>query len=106
MDKSPDNEVQFRATLAETRKRRMHFFVTVLSYLPALYGTYTVSPTHKSMGTLFGVWLVILLVVTFRLAVSRCPQCGNLFHVHGMTLLVLRKCLHCQFHIKGDRTSH
>jgi hypothetical protein len=33
---------------------------------------------------------------------SKCPRCGNYFHLHGMTLLVLRKCLHCQLHISEN----
>jgi hypothetical protein len=34
---------------------------------------------------------------------SKCPRCGNYFHLHGMTLLILRKCLHCQLHINADK---
>ena len=32
----------------------------------------------------------------------RCPRCGNYFHVNGMMLLYLRRCLHCQLHINAD----
>jgi hypothetical protein len=41
----------------------------------------------------------LLIFVTFQVALSKCPRCGNYFHMHGMSLLILRKCLHCQLHI-------
>ena len=102
MDNNSVDQVAFQKTLNKTRRRRKYFFATVLVYLPALFITYKISPTNKAMGTLFGIWVAILIMVTFMLAVSKCPKCGNYFHVHGMTLLILRKCLHCQFHIKGS----
>jgi hypothetical protein len=59
-------------------------------------------PTNEAMASVFGVWLVLLIITTFRVATSKCPRCGNYFHVHGMTLLILRKCLHCQLHINSN----
>lgn len=91
--------VTYSATLKTLKRRRLFFFATVLLYIPALFGTYQVYPTNRAMGTLFGIWVVILIVATFLAATSKCPRCGNYFHVHGMTLLILRKCLHCQLHV-------
>lgn len=101
MDNSPLDQVAYLRVLKVTRRRRKYFFATVLIYLPALLITYKISPTNKAMGTLFSVWVAILIMVTFMVAVSKCPRCGNYFHVHGMTLLILRKCLHCQLHISS-----
>ena len=106
MDESPVDPVAYRAILTQTRRRRLSFFITVLVYIPALWITYQISPTNRAMGTLFGIWVVVLIIVTFRVAVSRCPRCGNYFHVHGLTLLILRKCLHCQLHIRSDTLPH
>ena len=92
----------YAAVMRRTRRNRKFFFATVLSYLPAVFIAYSISPTNRVMGSLFGVWVVILLVVTFRTALCRCPRCGNFFHMNGMTLLVLRRCLHCQLHINDD----
>jgi len=97
----PFDQVAYTKVLNKTRRRRKYFFGTVLIYIPALYITHFISPTNQAMGTVFVVWLAALIVVTFLVALCRCPKCGNLFHVHGITLLVLRKCLHCQFHISG-----
>ncbi|MDD2737187.1 MAG: hypothetical protein PHF56_24905 [Desulfuromonadaceae bacterium] len=102
MVNGPFDPVAYVGILKRTRRRRLYFFATVLMYIPALLITYQISPTNRAMGTLFGIWVVVLIIVTFLAAVSRCPRCGNYFHVHGLTLLILRKCLHCQLHISSD----
>lgn len=101
MEVSPVNMAKYLHVLKQTKRRRKYFFATVLAYIPALVITYKISPTDRAMGTLFGIWVVILIVVTFMVALSRCPRCGNYFHMHGITLLILRKCLHCQLHISA-----
>lgn len=90
---------EYGQILKKTKRRRKYFFVTVLAYIPALFIVNAISPTDRAMGTLFVIWVVILILVTFLVALSRCPRCGNYFHMHGITLLILRKCLHCQLHI-------
>ena len=102
MVNNPVDPVAYMSILKRTRRRRLYFFATVLMYIPALLITYQISPTNRAMGTLFGIWVVVLIIVTFLAAVSRCPRCGNYFHVHGLTLLILRKCLHCQLHISSN----
>ena len=87
------------------RRRRKYFFGTVLAYIPALLITHRISPTHYAMGLVFVVWVVALIISTFLSAITRCPRCGNFFHVNGMTLLYLRRCLHCQLHINSDRVN-
>ena len=101
MDKHPVDQETYEKILRQTRRRRKYFFCTVLVYIPALLVTYKISPTNRAMGTVFCIWVGILIVVTFLAAVSKSPRCGNYIHVNGMTLLILRKCLHCQLHIKG-----
>jgi len=91
------------SVLKNTRRRRKYFFATLLIYVPALLVTYNISPTNRAMGTVFGIWVVLLIISTFMAALSKCPRCGNYFHMHGMTLLILRKCLHCQLHINDDK---
>jgi len=103
MENSPADPVVYMNVLKKTRRRRKYFFGTVLIYIPALLITHKISPTNNAMGTVFGLWIAILIISTFLAALSRCPRCGNYFHVHGMTLLILRKCLHCQLHITTDK---
>ena len=94
--------VAYMNVLKKTRARRKFFFGTVLIYIPAILITYKLSPTNETMGAVFGVWFVTLIITTFLVALSRCPRCGNYFHMNGMSLLLLRKCLHCQLHIATD----
>jgi hypothetical protein len=99
---NPVDQVAYATILKKTRSRRKFFFGTVLIYLPALLITHKISPTNSAMGTVFGIWVVFLIISTFLVALSKCPRCGNYFHMHGMTLLILRKCLHCQLHISTN----
>ena len=98
----PDREA-YGVALRKIRRRRKCFFATVLVYIPALVVTYRISPTDKAMGTVFVVWVVALILTTLVSAIARCPRCGNYFHVNGMTLLYLRRCLHCQLQLNADR---
>ena len=105
MDNRPADPLLYKIILQKIRKRRKYFFATLLMYIPALLIIYKISPTNSAMGTLFGIWAVMLVIFTFMVALCKCPRCGNYFHLQGMTLLVLRKCLHCQLHINNDKTS-
>ncbi len=105
MDISPVDPVAYMKVMRTTRRRRTYFFATVLLYIPALVITYLISPTNRAMGTVFVIWVAALIIVTFLAALSKCPRCGNYFHMHGMTLLFLRKCLHCQLHINADKST-
>jgi len=104
MDESfPPEASSYGPKLAVIRSRRRSFFSTVAIYIPAMWVIHSISPTYRTMGSAIGVWVVILIIAMFRSAVCVCPRCGNLFHVNGMTLLYLRKCLHCQLHVNADR---
>ena len=103
MDDTPADPATYLNILKKTRRRRTYFFATVLLYIPALLITHRISPTNRAMGTVFGIWVVVLIVVTFLTALCKCPRCGNYFHMNGMTFLILRRCLHCQLHITSDK---
>jgi len=102
-DDQPFDGSAFGPALNLIRRRRKYFFGTVLVYMPAMWAVNQISPTYRSMGIAIGVWVVVLFTTALLSAVTRCPRCGNYFHVHGMTLLYLRKCLHCQLHINADK---
>jgi len=103
VDNIAGDPLTYMNVLKKTRRRRKYFFATVLIYIPALVVTYQISPTNRAMGTVFCIWVTMLIIFTFLAALSKCPRCGNYFHVNGMTLLFLRKCLHCQLHINTDK---
>lgn len=93
----------FKPALSLIRRRRKYFFATILLYMPAILTVQKISPKYRTIGIAIGIWIFIVFVTALRSAVTRCPRCGNYFHMHGMTLLYMRKCLHCQLHINADR---
>ena len=102
------NEVQppeenYGPALSLIRRRRKYFFGTIIVYMPAMWAVQKISPKYTSIAIAIGVWIAVLFVTTLMSAITRCPRCGNYFHVNGLTLLYLRKCLHCQLHITADR---
>lgn len=96
-----EDQASYTQGLDLLRRRRKYFFGVVLGYVPVMWLLHEFAP--RFMLKAFGVWVVLLVVAMAVSAVARCPRCGNCFHMHGMTLLYLRKCLHCQLHINADR---
>jgi hypothetical protein len=94
---------KIRAGLRIVRRRRWFLWLVILVYMPAMWLTLKLSPSFGAIGTAFVVWLIALVVVALISATARCPRCGNYFHMHGMTLMYFRKCLHCQLHISADK---
>lgn len=96
---------QFGPGLRKIRKRRWFLWSLLLVYVPAIWLSLTLTHSDRITQMVFGVWLVFLIVAVFLVSTARCPRCGNYFHVHGMTALYLRRCLHCRLHITADRKS-
>ena len=94
----------FASSMRLIRRRRKYFFATIIGYLPVMLLANKISPTIRSMATTFGIWVVILFITALYSALARCPRCGNYFHMHGMSLLYLRRCLHCHLHITEGKT--
>jgi len=98
---SPDNESQaidnatLRKGLTTVRRRRWYLWTIILAYMPLM----GIARSYKA----FIAWFVVMFAIALYAAVVRCPRCGNYFHLHGPTLLFLRKCLHCQLHVSADK---
>lgn len=71
--------------------------------MPAMWLTLKLTNSLRGTAPIFVVWFIMLVIAVTMTAVARCPQCGNYYHMHGMTLLYLRKCLHCGLHINADK---
>ncbi len=99
----PIDPAEFGPGLRNIRRRRWYLWMEILIYLPGMWITMQISPTYPVLATVFAIWFILLWVVVGYSALARCPRCGNYFHMHGMTLLYLRRCLHCQLHINADR---
>ena len=89
--------------LRAIRRKRWYLWVIILLYLPLMSAAMKVLPSFTSVMYVFGIWFLVMFVIALVAAVVRCPRCGNYFHLHGMTLLYLRKCLHCQLHLCEDK---
>jgi heme A synthase len=100
-----DKPAEYGKALKLIRRRRKYLFSVILLYVPAMWLIHSVSPAISTMLTAFVIWVAMLMTTCMMAAVCKCPRCGNYFHVHGMTMLFLRKCLHCQLHINADRTT-
>ncbi|MGE0917349.1 hypothetical protein [Trichlorobacter lovleyi] len=94
--------VAFRQAMDLIRRRRKYFFATIILYMPLMWVSNKISPTFRSMAITFGIWVVVLFITALYSALARCPRCGHYFHMNGMSLLYLRRCLHCQNHINAS----
>lgn len=106
LDSTIDEQARFMTALTALRRRRKLFFAVVIGYMPFMWVSNKFYPSFRGMAITFGIWFAMLFLSALYSAVARCPACGQYFHMHGMSLMYLRRCLHCQFHIsnkkKGD----
>ena len=92
-----------RAGLSRIRKRRWMLWSVFIIYLPTMWTTQKITRSFNDSLPVFFLWCLILLLVMGFSALAKCPRCGNYFHLNGITLLYLRKCLHCQLHLTADK---
>ena len=102
-DESQPTPAELTTGLALIRRRRWYLWGAVIIYLPVLKLTMMIGYSMHVTLYVVGLWLLISFALAFFAALARCPRCGNYFHMHGPTLLFMRKCLHCQLHLCADR---
>jgi hypothetical protein len=93
----------FKPGLAKVRRRRWFLWLVLLGYLPTMWTAQQITRSFQGALPVFFAWILLLTIAAAVSALARCPRCGNYFHVNGMALLYLRKCLHCQLPINADR---
>jgi len=89
--------------MSSIRKRRLFLWGVILIYLPAMWAVLQWTGSYNKTAVAFIIWVLLLTVIATVGALARCPGCGNYFHMNGMTLLYLRRCLHCGLHVNADR---
>jgi hypothetical protein len=94
---------KFGPGLARIRRKRWLLWSVIILYLPTMWTTQKITHSFQASLPVFVVWFIVLLLVMGYSAIAKCPRCGQYFHVNGMTLLYLRRCLHCQLHLKADK---
>ena len=93
--------VAFQRGMTVIRWRRKLFFATIITYMPLMWLSNKFFPSFRGMAITFSIWVAILFITALYSALARCPRCGNYFHMHGMSLMYLRRCLHCQLSVKS-----
>ena len=96
----PVDQATLRQGLQTVRRRRWYLWLIILVYMPLMM---TAVKFFPSAAVAFLLWCIVMVVIVGFSALARCPRCGNYFHMHGLTLLYLRKCLHCQLHVCADK---
>lgn len=91
--------------LKKIRRRRWCLWSIILLYIPMMYIAMKTLPSFTAVMYIFFIWFILMFSIALVAAVARCPKCGNYFHLHGMTLLYLRRCLHCQLHVCADKAT-
>ena len=94
---------QLGSALGKIRRRRWYLWCVLLVYLPTMWAAQRLAHSFEGALPVFCLWFLVLLLATGLSAAARCPRCGKYFHVNGMTLLYLRRCLHCQLHLSADQ---
>jgi hypothetical protein len=98
-----DNPATYGAMLAIIRRRRWYLWGLILIYTPATVATLQLTQSYRMTGIVFLIWFILLFIVATLAASSKCPRCGNNFHMRNSTLSFFRKCRHCGLHICGDK---
>ena len=102
-EETPVDAAAIDAGLRVIRKRRWFLWSLIIIYVPAVWTSLTLTRSDRATAVVFGVWLIFLIIAVFFVTTARCPRCGNLFHMQGITPLYLRRCLHCQLHVSADK---
>ncbi len=94
---------ELKPGLQKIRRRRWFFWITIMAYLPAMLVALRSSQPNQTVGIVFVVWILCLIIAVTLLALVRCPQCGNCFHMNGFLFRPVRKCFHCKLHLTADK---
>ncbi|GFO66624.1 hypothetical protein GMLC_02030 [Geomonas limicola] len=98
---TPDPAVIARG-LRRIRLRRWALWTVLIIYLPTMWSAQQITRSFQGALPVFFAWVLLLIVATAWSATVRCPRCGNYYHVNGLMLLYLRRCLHCQLPLAAD----
>lgn len=96
---------ELKTGLRKIRRRRWFFWIVIMSYLPAMLFALKTSQPGRTVGIAFGSWIFFLTAAVVLVALVRCPQCGNCFHMDGYLFRPVRKCFHCRLHLSADKKS-
>jgi len=85
------------------RRRRKLLWGVVLIYAPEMWLTIRITHSNTIMLIVFCLWFVMLCNAVVLVAFTRCPRCGNYFHMQGFMVVYLRSCRHCGLYLCADK---
>ena len=89
-------ETSYSEALRQIRLKRLQLWAVFISYLPAIGVTLAVSDSQGAPMAICLLWVLFAAIGGVRVSFSRCPRCGNLFHMRGAMTSWGRRCQHCQ----------
>lgn len=104
MTQSTKTEGSLGPGLRRIRRRRWYVWGLILLYLPVMVLAIGGASSLAAGGVAFAIWFVLISAAAMAAALARCPQCGDRYHLDGMTLLPTRRCLHCQLPLGADKS--
>ena len=99
----PKHRLDYEAGLAEIRRRRLIRRVLLLLFLPAmLLARNAIRTTLQAQLAL--AWVFASVWINNWVRFTRCPRCGELFHVGGKSRWTgwSRTCVNCGLPLHGD----
>jgi hypothetical protein len=89
--------------LSRLRRKRWFLWSVLLTYVPAIWLALELTGSDSGALVVFVLWIAMAAVAGALAAFSRCPRCGEYFHVKGLMPVWVRKCLHCGLRLTADR---
>ncbi|MBN2645712.1 MAG: hypothetical protein JXR59_09600 [Desulfuromonadaceae bacterium] len=86
--------------LAVIRRKRLILWSVFISYLPAVTVA-LIMGGDKGATVVAVLWLIAAGAAGVGVSFSRCPRCGQFFHMRGVTTSWGRHCQHCNLGLKG-----
>lgn len=89
-------DTNLEESLKEIKRKRLALWCVFISYLPAIGIVLRFSSDNTGPATVAIVWIIAAAIAGARVSLSRCPQCGNLFHMRGVSTSWGKRCRHCK----------
>jgi hypothetical protein len=88
--------IDIEQELKKIRRKRWQLWSVFISYLPAIGAALSFSADNTGPILVATLWVIAAGIAGVRVSMSRCPQCGNLFHMQGVSTSWGRSCRHCK----------
>lgn len=93
---------QYQQQLAAIKRKRLFLWSVFASYIPAIILAQVITTGNWLSYVVAILWLLLAGLGGILVSFSRCPACGQLFHMRGVVTYWGKKCQHCGLSLKGD----